>query len=245
MKIKFGKKKIKISPIHIILFLMVLCLLASMCKTQENWFLMPPQKYGSDDDSDDDPGGGSGGGYDDSGGGYDDSGGGSGGGYDDSGGPLIDDTVSDPTPVLQQAWGECNTTADCATVRTDGKTDPLECRWNGFVDKRCLDLLGAEWACWKHGDTTGVPHEYKDATDTCEPKSQSQCNVGACNEWIRDMVVNKKWSFGNLDATKCAHCPHREYRASSYKTVNGGSWISFNKPMSDTTGRYNLIKLPE
>jgi len=142
-----------------------------------------------------------------------------------------------------QAWGECTNAANCATVRTDGKTDPLKCRWNGFVDKRCLDLPGAEWACWNHGDKTGVPHKYNAGTDTCEP--QPQCNVGACNEWIRDMVVNKKWAFGNLHATKCAHCPHREYRGGSYKTVKGGSWIGLNKPMSDTTGRYNLIKLPE
>ena len=44
----------------------------------------------------------------------------------------------------------------------------MECRWNGLVDKRCIDLVGAEWACWTHGDKTGVPHKYNAGTDTCE-----------------------------------------------------------------------------
>jgi hypothetical protein len=53
MKTKFGKKNIKISPIHILLFLMVLCLLLSLCSCnkREHWFLMPPKK--DEDDGDD------------------------------------------------------------------------------------------------------------------------------------------------------------------------------------------------
>ena len=107
MNIKFGKKKIKISPIHIILFLMVLCLLASMCKTQENWFLMPPQKYGSDDDS--------GGGYDDSGGGTDPSSGGS-SPVDSSTDPSLSSSPV-PTPAPGDSSGGSSTLApvNCET----------------------------------------------------------------------------------------------------------------------------------